>query len=79
MSNELDPDQDLCIHGPDLGPYCLQGYQLSTKVLLSRKELNAKQKFLLLVIFKTIHFDVSFCIWFDSLLPSQQLCSCWDG
>ena len=36
----LDPDQDRCSVGPDLGPNCLQRLSADDKSPLTRKELN---------------------------------------
>ena len=36
----LDPDQDLHFVGPDLGPNGCKGYQLTTNVAASKKELK---------------------------------------
>ena len=47
MSNGLDPDQDLCSVGPDLGPNCLQALSADDKKwTLARKELNQHHGFL---------------------------------
>ena len=37
VSNGLDPDQDRCHVGPDLGPNCLQSYQQTSKVPASKE------------------------------------------
>ena len=45
MSNSLDPDQDQCFVGPDMGPNCLQRVSISRqqKSPLIRKELTVGQ------------------------------------
>ena len=41
VSNGLDPDQDICSVGPDLGPNCLQTLSADDKKSTqARKELN---------------------------------------
>ena len=40
VSNSLYPDQDLHFFSPDLGPNCLQSYQQTTKVSISRERGN---------------------------------------
>ena len=37
MVNCLDPDQDRCSVGPDLGPNFFKGYQQMTKVAASKQ------------------------------------------
>ena len=41
MSNRLDPDQDLCFVGPDLGSNCLQ--RLSTNICETTKGTTSKE------------------------------------
>ena len=44
MSISLDPDQDPCSVGPNLGTNCLQWYQQTTKVSAS-KEIVKLQRY----------------------------------
>ena len=41
MLNSLDPDQDRCSVGPDLGSNYLQRLSADEKLLIAKKELNS--------------------------------------
>ena len=45
MSNSLDPDQDRCSVGPDLGPNCLERLSPDDeKVAAGKKRVNSPQR-----------------------------------